>query len=143
MYLLNQPRCFRNSWANLFAAPDLPAKSRVLVDQNNISVALRCSARGRHPRRPSAHNQYVARMFRHHCVRTSIPSRHTIAHERQCGTPSIVTRHSKQIPIPHNGPRASPLTDRRNAATPAIATAAETMLPNFTRTGLLFTVTDI
>jgi hypothetical protein len=48
---------------------------------------------------------------------------------RQCARPSIVTRHSKQIPMPHSGPRGSPLTDLRQWLTPAIATAADTMAP--------------
>ena len=37
--------------------------------------------------------------------------------KRQCGCPLTTTRHSKQIPIPHNGPRVSPLTDIRQACT--------------------------
>ena len=41
----------------------------------------------------------------------------------------MLTRHSKQIPIPQSGPRGSPVTDRRNIAIPAIATAVETMAP--------------
>jgi|SRR5215213_2823723 len=54
--------------------------------------------------------------------------------------PSIVTRHSKQIPIPHNGPRASPVTERRNEVTPLRSTAAETMLPGGTVTETPLTV---
>src|SRR5262245_59984687 len=47
----------------------------------------------------------------------------------------MVTRHSKQIPIPQSGPRGSPLTDLRNIEAPAAVTAAETMLPAGTLTG--------
>jgi hypothetical protein len=55
----------------------------------------------------------------------------------------MVTRHSKQIPMPHKGPRGSPLTDKRNAASPAKATAAETMLPSATDTDVPLTSTVI
>ena len=51
----------------------------------------------------------------------------------------MVTRHSKQIPIPHSGPRGSPLTDLRKNAAPEIATAAETIVPAGTVTGAPFT----
>ena len=40
----------------------------------------------------------------------------------------IATRHSKQMPIPHNGPRGSPVTDFRQAC-PAIAIATATVAP--------------
>ena len=36
---------------------------------------------------------------------------HGIWQLRQCGIPLIVTRHSKQMPIPHKGPRGSPVTE--------------------------------
>src|SRR5690349_12332912 len=58
-----------------------------------------------------------------------MPSLQTVWQLRQCCSPSIVTRHSKQIPIPHNGPRGSPVTDRRNACVPVLRIAADTMLP--------------
>src|ERR1051326_161665 len=54
--------------------------------------------------------------------------------------PSTVTRHSKQIPMPHNGPRGSPLTDRRNVVTPASKTAAASILPGATVTGTSLTL---
>jgi hypothetical protein len=47
----------------------------------------------------------------------------------------MVTRHSKQIPMPHSGPRGSPLTDRRYPLMPAVATAVDTMVPAGTETG--------
>jgi len=45
--------------------------------------------------------------------------------------------------MPHNGPRGSPLTERRNAVVPAVNIAAETMLPTgiVTETPLTITVT--
>ena len=51
----------------------------------------------------------------------------------------MVTRHSKQIPMPHSGPRGSPLTDRRYRLTPAMAMAVETMAPAGTVTAAPFT----
>src|ERR1051326_7132021 len=51
----------------------------------------------------------------------------------------MVTRHSKQMPIPHSGPRGSWITERRNEAAPAMATAAETILPSGTATETLLT----
>jgi hypothetical protein len=41
----------------------------------------------------------------------------------------MLMRHSKQIPMPQSGPRGSPVTDRRNVAIPALATAVATMAP--------------
>ena len=38
--------------------------------------------------------------------------------------PSMVRRHSKQIPIPHKGPRSCPFTDRRNPESWTIITGA-------------------
>jgi hypothetical protein len=45
--------------------------------------------------------------------------------------------------MPHNGPRASPVTERRNAVTPVFRIAADTMLPEgiVTETPLTITVT--
>jgi hypothetical protein len=58
---------------------------------------------------------------------------------RQCGVPLIVTRHSKQIPIPHSGPRGSPATDVRHAC-PAIVIATATVAPSGTDTAEPFTI---
>jgi hypothetical protein len=68
-----------------------------------------------------------------------MPDSHTIWQLLQCGVPLIDTRHSKQIPIPHNGPRGSPLTDLRHAC-PAIATATATVAPAITVAGEPFTL---
>lgn len=51
----------------------------------------------------------------------------------------MVTRHSKQIPMPQRGPRGSPETDRRNVRSPAIMIAAATVVPLGTSTGLPLT----
>jgi hypothetical protein len=44
-----------------------------------------------------------------------------------------------QMPIPHSGPRASPLTENRHGS-PAIITAAATLVPRATRSLSPFTV---
>jgi hypothetical protein len=59
----------------------------------------------------------------------------------RCRRPSIIAQHSKQIPMPHNGPRAVPVTDCRGASTPAMAKAAAAMLPAGTSTARPFTRT--
>src|SRR5581483_6863953 len=43
------------------------------------------------------------------------------------------TRHSKQMPMPHNGPRGSPVTDVLHGA-PTRATATATVAPRGTET---------
>jgi len=58
---------------------------------------------------------------------------------RLCATPFTVARHSMQMPIPHSGARASPLTEKRQGS-PAIITAAATLVPKATRTFFPFTV---
>jgi hypothetical protein len=54
----------------------------------------------------------------------------------------MVARHSKQIPIPHKGPRGSPVTDILQAC-PAIMIATATVAPAGTSTGTPFTTTVI
>jgi hypothetical protein len=46
--------------------------------------------------------------------------------------PSIIAQHSKQIPMPHKGPRGVPVTDSRGASTLAMARAAAAVLPGET-----------
>jgi hypothetical protein len=70
-----------------------------------------------------------------------MPGLHSVMQLRLCATPSIVTRHSKQIPIPQRGPRGSPRTDRRKRVSPAASTAAATVVPDRTETGRPFTRT--
>ena len=62
-------------------------------------------------------------------VSTFIPGRHNVWQLRTCGTPSMVTLHSKQIPIPQRGPAAHGLVDRRNCCSPARRTATATVAP--------------
>jgi len=50
------------------------------------------------------------------------------------------TRHSKQIPMPHNGPRGSPFTEVRHAC-PVIVMATATVVPGSIAIGNPFTVT--
>ena len=51
----------------------------------------------------------------------------------------MFTRHSKQIPIPHRGPRSSRLTDVRHLL-PANAMATATVAPAGTERGWPFTL---
>src|SRR4051812_48957772 len=63
-----------------------------------------------------------------------MPSSAAIWQLRSPGRPSIVTRHSKQIPIPQSAARGSPLTDVRNRVAPLKTTAAATLVPTGTLT---------
>ena len=69
-----------------------------------------------------------------------MPGAQTVWQLRTCARPSMVTRHSKQIPMPHSGPRGSPVTERRQADAPARATAVDTIDPADTATGIPLTV---
>src|SRR5215813_2440927 len=53
----------------------------------------------------------------------------------------MVTRHSKQMPIPQSGARGWPVTERRYVVMPASAIAVETGVPSATVTGIPLTVT--
>jgi|SRR5579884_3551796 len=53
----------------------------------------------------------------------------------------MVTQHSKQMPMPQSGPRASPFTEFRKAVIPASKMAAATVLPRGTVIGFPFTFT--
>jgi hypothetical protein len=64
-----------------------------------------------------------------------MPDAQRIRQLRQWGSRSIVTRHSKQIPIPQRVERGSPVTDLRQAD-PASATATATVDPTGTTTAL-------
>ena len=55
----------------------------------------------------------------------------------------MVTRHSKQIPIPQTGPRNSPVTDVRNSFTPAFEMAAATVVPSSTVIVMLLMVSVV
>jgi len=50
----------------------------------------------------------------------------------------MTARHSKQTPIPHSGPRGSPVADVRHIC-PAMAIAAATVVPGRTEIGAPFT----
>ncbi len=68
-------------------------------------------------------------------MRTSIPARQGIWQVVRWVRPSTVARHSWQIPIPHKGPRAWPVTDRRIVAVPDRKIAAATEVPGGTTIG--------
>jgi hypothetical protein len=53
-----------------------------------------------------------------------------------------VTLHSMQMPMPQSGARASPVTEKRQGPL-AIMTAAATLVPAATLTGLPLTVMEI
>jgi len=65
---------------------------------------------------------------------------HKIWHVLECGIPLTTARHSKQIPIPHKGPRGSPVTELRQGC-PAITIATATVAPAGTETDAPFTRT--
>jgi len=67
----------------------------------------------------------------------SIPASHCTWHPRVCLFPLIVTRHSKQIPMPQSGPRRSPITEVRHVS-PADSSKAATLVPAGTVTGFPF-----
>jgi hypothetical protein len=77
-----------------------------------------------------------------HPVTTSIPEVQVNWQLRTCVTPLTVKRHSMQIPIPHSGARASPSTENRDGS-PAMITAAATLAPWGTCTGLPLTEMEI
>ena len=64
---------------------------------------------------------------------------HKIWQLLQWGLPLMFTRHSKQMPIPHRGPRGSPLTDVRHLL-PANAMATATVAPAGTERAWPFTL---
>src|SRR5262249_10281146 len=98
--------------------------------------AFACAYRGSDSCRTCAHDQYIGVV---HSAITFMPFAHNVWQLRTCGTSSTVTRHSKQIPIPHSGPRGSPQTDRLNVLSPAIRIATATVVPAGTSMRLPFT----
>jgi hypothetical protein len=55
----------------------------------------------------------------------------------------MVTRHSKQIPMPHKEERGCPVIEVRKAVSPANKTATATVVPAGTTNGRPFTLTSI
>src|SRR5438270_8275699 len=123
-------------------APDLSTELRALVDEGDAHAGLRDARGGGDPRRAAADDGDVRDVRDVHdvgrigqtaharspaAVRTTMPSATGTRHARRCGTPSIVTWHSWQTPMPQSGPRASPRTDRRNAWTPMPNSMAATV----------------
>jgi hypothetical protein len=120
-------------------SPDLSTQSRIVIQQANPAPSLSSHRRRRHSARPSAHNNYIE--ARAHPVTTSMPAAQASMQVRLCATPFTIARHSMQMPMPHSGARASPFTENRQGS-PAIITAAATLVPTFTRTFIPFTVTQ-
>jgi hypothetical protein len=71
-----------------------------------------------------------------------MPEAHNIWQLGQWALPSIFTRHSKQIPIPHNTLRGCPDTEVRQNP-PTIATATATLVPSETEIAAPFMVSEI
>src|ERR1041385_8494953 len=125
------------------ASPDLSAKFEIVVDDPNLDTALCSASGGRDACGASTNHQYIEMALRfpvHFSVSISMPGSHNTWQLRRCGFPLTITRHSKQIPIPHSGPRGSPFTETRHAC-PAIITAAATVAPEATTTCAPLTVT--
>src|SRR5262249_26576760 len=96
-------------------APDLSARREALVDQHHARAApcrRRTCGRG-DPGWSAADHGDVEHGLSSRPVVTFMPGSTLIMQARWCATPSIVTRHSKQTPMPHTGARASPLGDTR------------------------------
>jgi hypothetical protein len=121
-------------------APDLAAGGGVVVHQHDGGAAGRGGQRCRHAGRAGADDEDVAALHGRggglrcaghgRCVAVSMrmPSRHTVW-QASWRRPSMVTRHSWQMPMPQNGARGSPLTDRRERPVGVAASAAATLLP--------------
>jgi len=122
------------------SAPDLPPRGWIVIHQTHPQSSLSSYASGCNASRTGSNDHHIE--CRTHPVTTRIPGEHSNWQLRWCGSPSTVTRHSMQIPMPHNGPRASPPTDNRHDA-PAIVTAAATLVPGTTWTGLPLTVMEM
>jgi|JI6StandDraft_1071083.scaffolds.fasta_scaffold124846_2 hypothetical protein len=58
---------------------------------------------------------------------------HKVWQASWCACPLIVTRHSWQMPMPHKGARAIPVTEMRVLVMPQRAKAAATLMPGSTR----------
>src|SRR6266849_8380797 len=133
---VNPPNRLRRSGSRV-ASPDLPSESGIVVNNANLHTAL-CgtSSRGQARRgRRRLPAPQIGSLFSVRCasVFISMPGLHNTWQVRQYSLPSTAARHSKQIPMPHNGPRNSPLTDFRQAA-PASAMATATVAPEGTTT---------
>jgi hypothetical protein len=112
------------------SAPDLPARPGIIVQQNDLATLLGSRSRSGHTRRACADDEHLG--LRHRAVSTVMPSAHSIWQAGRCATPSTTARHSKQMPIPHNAVRGSPLTEILQGAL-ACSIAAATVVPLLTR----------
>src|ERR1051325_10507245 len=106
--------------------PDLASNTWIFGDQRYLHARLCCLDRRGDSRGTCPDNQDVKGVHdSYSCEFTSMPGSHTIWQLLQCGVPLIVTRHSKQMPIPQSGPRGSPVTEVRQGCPASIkATAA-------------------
>src|SRR5206468_3924418 len=111
------------------SAPNLTSGVRVVVKHEHTCTALsRANTCGHAGRTRPDHNSVGVR----HEVETTIPFRTGTWQLRQSWRPSMVIRHSKQMPIPHRAARGCPVTEVRNFDRPLRSTAAATVLPGST-----------
>jgi hypothetical protein len=88
----------------------LPAWARKGVHHKDVSTGLlRCSRRGKSSRPCSNDEDVDLHTPAGHSVSIRIPSVNRIMQALTFGLPFIVTRQSKQVPMPQNTPRDSPL----------------------------------
>src|ERR1700682_2624088 len=59
-----------------------------------------------------------------------MPGRASVTHARVAGTPSMLDRHSQQMPIPQTAPLALPDSSIRRQRSPASSKAAATLCPS-------------
>ncbi|MNQ82886.1 hypothetical protein D3C85_979520 [compost metagenome] len=111
-------------------APDLPARQRVVVEHDDACTAGRGGKCGRHAGGAGADDQQIGVLI-HQRVSTCMPSRQRVWQAKR-RRPSMVTRHSWQIPIPHSGARRWPLTEVRLQPSLPRARAAATLVPSAT-----------
>src|SRR6266576_246474 len=119
------------------ALPELHSRqpSRRGRHSRRLGQRLQCprALRPRPERRIVLWNSYSS-------VFTSMSGSHKSWQVLECGIPLTTARHSKQIPMPHKGPRGSAITELRQGC-PAITIATATVAPAGTETDTPFTRT--
>ena len=113
-----------------------------LVEHDHLGAGQRQGARRRQAARSGADHQHLAgdllgrpRGLEAEAVaagdeRTVHAGRTLVRQARWLGRPSTVTRHSKQTPMPQNGPRGAPERAWRTATTSDAASAAAMVSPS-------------
>jgi hypothetical protein len=112
------------------SSPNLTTVRDVVVEQANPAPRFRSDGRSRYPAGAGPHYNHIEASG--HPVTTSVSGVQTTWHVRRWSTPFTVARHSMQIPIPHNGARASCRTEILQDSL-AIIMAAATLVPSATQ----------